>query len=111
MSPWGASRAATALRFARAVLAAGHELPAVYFRGDGVYHVLPGRQADPGAEDLHQAWTGLAAESHVDLWLCSAACARRLPPPEAGVTAPQWRETGLATWLECLAGADRVVAF
>lgn len=110
-SPWGGSLAATALRFLRAALAAGHEVPAVYFRGEGVYHALRGRRADPGTEDHWRAWDGLAREHDFDLLLCSAAAARRLPADQAdGLEAP-WREAGLAEGLGLIGQADRVVSF
>ncbi len=107
-SPWGGSLAATALRFARAAVAEGHAVGPVYFRGEGVYQVLSGRQADPGSEDLSSAWRALAESQAFELLLCSADAARRLPP--GPVTAP-WREAGLGEWFGCLADADRVVSF
>ncbi len=110
-SPWGGSLAATALRFLRALLAAGHEVPAVYFRGDGVYHALPGRQTDAGADDLWRSYAELARAHDFELLLCSAAAARRLPTTGADALEPPWREAGLARGFELMAAAERVVSF
>ena len=108
-SPWGASLGATALRFARAALAEGHTVPAVYFRGDGVYQAQSGRQADPGAESLAEAWADLARAHEAVLLLCASAGARRFP--EAQAFAPPWRLAGLAEWVHWLERTDRVVSF
>lgn len=109
-SPWGSSRSGVALRFLRAVVGAGHEVSAVYFRGDGVYHAMPGRQADPGAEDLSLAFAALAQSQDIDLLLCSAALTRRFAESRAGFEAP-WQAAGLARWVELLQDSDRVVSF
>lgn len=119
-SPWGSSRSAVALRVLRALLESGATVVAVYFRGDGVYHALPGRQTDAGADKLHEAYESLALAHGFELLLCSAAGARRLGPEfaaampvadeEAADTAP-WREAGLARWAELLDDSDRLVSF
>lgn len=109
--PWGASLAGVALRFLRAALAAGHDVPTVYFRGEGVYQAMPGRRADPGAADLHDAWLALAEAHGIDLMLCSADSARRLPADVMDGLAAPWREAGLAEGLARIGDADRVVTF
>lgn len=108
-SPWGSGRSAVALRFVRAALDADHELSAIYFRGDGVYHAVPGQQADPGAEDLTNAFAKLAQSHGTELMLCTAALMRRFPNTHE-VSLP-WRAAGLAQWVGLLEEADRVVSF
>lgn len=99
-----------ALRFLRATLDAGHKVSAVYFRGDGVYHAMPGQQADPGAEDLSMAFAALAQSQSIGLLLCSAALTRRFPARQASFESP-WEPAGLARWVELLGESDRVVNF
>jgi len=110
-SPWGASLGGTALRFLRAALAAGHAVPVVHFREDGVYHVLPGARTDPGAEDLYRGWVELAGAHDTTLALCSAASARRLPADATAALEAPWRVAGLAEWVGWLDSCDRVVRF
>ena len=109
-SPWGSTRSLLALRFLRASLAADHTVSAVYFRGEGVYHGLAGRQSDPGAEDLPRAYQTLASDNNLNLLLCSAAVSRRFPTDFSGSSAP-WQLAGLAQWVELLEQSDRVVTF
>lgn len=106
-SPWGSARAVTALRIARAALGAGHELPTVLFRGEGVYNVIGGTIADPGTPELARSWSDLAGEAGTELMVCQASARRRLSAP---VTSP-FREAGLVEFNDRLAQCDRVVTF
>lgn len=110
-SPWGASLGATALRFARAACGEGHAVPAVYFRGDGVYQAQAGGQADHGAEHLADAWAEFAHTHDTALLLCAAAGARRFSAAQAEALVPPWRLAGLAEWVDWLERTDRVVGF
>ncbi|WP_150865063.1 DsrE family protein [Marinihelvus fidelis] len=110
-SPWGSTLAHTAMRFARAALAAGAPLAAVYFQGDGVYNAWSGRARDAGAADLAAEWASLARQHDVDLLLCSAAAARRWDDAvEAAVPGP-FRPAGLAEVVERMGESARVVSF
>lgn len=104
-SPWGSTRAVTAFRLARAVLAAGHEIPAVFFRGEGVYNALGGTVADAGTPELAPSWSELAGDGKSDLMVCQASVRRRLNAP---VKSP-FREAGLVEFNDRLAGCDRLV--
>lgn len=106
-SPWGTALAATALRLARAVLAEGHELDAVFFRGEGVYNALQGTAADPDTPDLAQSWSNLAEKEGTELLVCQSSSKRRLNAP---VAAP-FREAGLVEFMDRMTGSDRVVTF
>jgi tRNA 2-thiouridine synthesizing protein D len=110
-SPWGSTVSNTACRFLRAALAQGVEVPAVFFQGDGVYHAEPGRQTDPGAQDLHHEFARLARENQIDLMLCSAAAARRLSAGTIAELPMPYREAGLGEWLALLSRFERVVSF
>lgn len=110
-SPWGSSLANTAARFAAAVLADGHQISAVYFHGDGVYNALPGRETDAGAIDLAAEWGRLADRHGVELLLCSAAAARRLPRRVTEFLPAPFRDAGLAEMLDWAWRCDRVVSF
>ena len=104
-SPWGSSLGTAALRLLRALRADGQEMLAVYFRSEGVYHALSGRNTDSGSPDLHREWLKLA-EQGVPMLVCSASAQRRLPD------SPQrpFAETGLAQLAELTLAADRVVS-
>jgi len=108
-TPWGSSLASAALRFVRAALRQGLEVPAVFFSGDGVYHALPGRMSDSGQEKPAEAWMTLAGQE-IELLLCSSAAARRLDGIPAE-TASAFREAGLARMWALASDCDRVVNF
>ena len=106
-SPWGATLPVAALRLARAMASEGHEIDAVFFRGDGVYNARRGRGSDSGTPELAHEWVAFSETTGFPLLLCSAAASRRLDSgPGAG-----FREAGLAEVLERMAGCDHVVAF
>lgn len=110
-SPWSASLASAALRFAKAALAQKLELTAVFFRNDGVYHALPGAATDAGAADLHREWRELAATGATELLCCSAAVARRFGTDALPADSQCFRMAGLVEVLDRMQGCDRVVTF
>ncbi|WP_022952322.1 sulfurtransferase complex subunit TusD [Leucothrix mucor] len=67
----------TALQFARAALAKGHEIFRVFFYHDGVNNGT--RLSVPPRDDrqVQQAWSDLAKEHNLDLVICIAAAQRR----------------------------------
>jgi len=106
-SPWGSTLGVSALRLARAMLAAKAQVAAVFFRGDGVYHAQPPRAVDNGTPDLCREWQALADPAGIPLLLCSSAAGRRLQEAPAGA----YREAGLVELMEIMACSDRVVSF
>ena len=106
-SPWGSTLAATALRVAQAILQAGHDLQAVFFREEGVYNAISGTLADGGLPEAAQAWSDVAEQAGTALLLCQSSVQRRLE------TTPgePFRETGLVAFLDQLESCDRVVTF
>lgn len=74
---YGTQQASSALQFARALLAAGHELVSVFFYREGVYNA--NQLTSPASDefDLVRAWQALNQEHGVDLHICVAAALRR----------------------------------
>jgi len=99
----------TPLAFAREALAQGHQVIQIFFQADGVHHANR-LAAPPQAEGNAIAeWSRFAAESKVELTMCSTAGLRR-GVREANL-APGFRISGVGQWLEAAAAADRVVVF
>lgn len=109
-SPWGASLSSAALRFVRAVLDEGHAVPAVFFKDDGVYHVLGGRLSDDGLPRPLNAWQSISGQG-TRLLVCSAAAARRLDAKAAEISGGAFQEAGLAQLWDLASRSDRVVIF
>lgn len=108
-APFSHQAAASALAFAQAVLARGHELLRVFFYFDGVQNA--NRLAAPAAEagNLVRGWSALAEEHGVELVVCIAAGLRR-GVREANL-APGFRISGLGQLVEAASEADRLVTF
>lgn len=110
-SPWGTSASTAAWRCARALVAAGEVLDAVFFNGDGVYNALPGAMADGGKPGPQASWAALAGASGARLLVCSAAAGRRIDSPTQAALPAPFSVVGLAALLERMDACDRVVAF
>lgn len=120
-APWGSDAPATALRFARAALAAGHSVRRVFFHGDAVG--IANRHATPpqDEEDWARAWVEFARRHDVPLTVCVASAARRGVVAEDGTTRPDaaggaslrdgFELGGLGQLIEAMDGADRTVTF
>jgi sulfur relay (sulfurtransferase) complex TusBCD TusD component (DsrE family) len=109
-SPWGSARSTLAWRFARAALHGGDEV-AVFFHDDGVYNALPGDLSDDGLESPQSCWQRLSAEQGVDMMLCPAATARRLPAARLEGLPASYQQVGLAGMLERMGRFERLVSF
>lgn len=74
---YGTQQASSALQFARALLAAGHDLVSVFFYREGVYNA--NQLTSPASDefDLVRAWQSLHQEHGVALHICVAAALRR----------------------------------
>lgn len=107
--PQGRQAPDTALAFATAVLARGHELCRVFFYGDGV--LTANRLSAPPADERHPGrdWSRLAARHGVDLVVCANAAVKR-GIREANL-APGFRISGLGQLAEAMVAADRLVTF
>ena len=110
----------TALQFARAVLAQGHEIFRIFFYHDGVNNGT--RLSVPPADDrlLQKEWSELSKEHDLDLVLCIAAAQRRgiMDEDEAkrqGLDANNiiegFRISGLGQLIEAAIQSDRLMVF
>ena len=110
----------TALHFARAAIAKGHEVIRVFFYHDGVNNGT--RLSVPPRDDrqVQQGWSELAKQHDLDLVICIAAAQRRgiTDANEAkrqGLDADNllegFRISGLGQLVEGSVEADRTVVF
>ncbi len=110
----------SALQFARAVLAQGHEIFRVFFYHDGVNNGT--RLSVPPADDrlLQKEWSELSKKHDLDLVLCIAAAQRRgiMDASEAerqGLDANNiiegFRISGLGQLIEGGIQSDRTIVF
>lgn len=109
-----------ALQFARAALAAGHQVPRVFFYGDGAAHgnalLLPPQDEANVARD----WAVLAEAHDIELVVCIAAALKR-GVMDADTAAREEREvanladgyviSGLGQLAEAMIEAERLVSF
>ncbi len=118
--PYTHQAADTALQFAKAALAKGHEIFRVFFYHDGVNNGT--RLGIPPQDDrnLTVQWSELAGQHGLDLVVCIAAAQRRglLDENEAKRQgkdshniAPGFRISGLGQLIEAGIQADRLVVF
>ena len=73
---YGTQQASSALQFAHALLAAGHELVSVFFYREGVYNANQFTSPASDEFDLVRAWQTLNETRGVAL-RCAPRCARR----------------------------------
>lgn len=119
-APYSSEASATALRFARAALAAGHTLHRVFFYHDGV-HAASGIAVPPQDEPSPQAgWIELSADHGVELAVCIAAALKRGLVNEeeraryeltAANVHPAFAVVGLGQLVEAIGTTDRFVTF
>lgn len=119
-APYSTQSSHSALRFARALVARGHQLEAVFFYHDGVHNAA--RLMTPPQDEPHlgDGWQQLHTEHGVVLQVCIAAALRRglLDEQEAfrhgkqgdSVVAP-FELTGLGQLVELGLNCDRLVTF
>ena len=119
-APHSAESAASALRFARAVLAEGHELYRVFFYCDGVHNGSSLAAPPQDEPDLLTQWQTLQEEHQLDLVVCIAAAqrrgllseseAQRLERPAANL-ADGFELAGLGQLADAVVQSDRLVTF
>lgn len=118
--PYQHQSADSALQFARAVLAQGHEIFRVFFYHDGVNNGT--RLSVPPADDrlIQKEWSELSKEYHLDLVICIAAAQRRGIMDEneakrhnlgAYNILEGFRISGLGQLVEAGIEADRTIVF
>jgi len=119
-APYSSEGCLSALRFAEAVIAEGHELVRVFFYHDGVYAanlLISPPQDEP---DIGSMWQNLAGEHELDMVACIASCLRRGIVDEteaarhdkpAANLRPGFTISGLGQLIDATINADRVVTF
>jgi len=107
-SPDNGQSSLRALKFANTALQQGHEIPRVFFYGDGT---LNGHCNSP----LAALWQEAAANSKTELILCSTSAEKRgvLPQKgnESGTLAPGFEPSGLGQLLDASLQSDRLITF
>lgn len=112
--------ARSALSFAQAVIAEGHQISRLFLYRDAV-HLASGLGVQPQDEsDIAAQWRQFIEEQQLDGVVCIAAAlrrgvlnadeARRWERPVANTGAP-WELSGLGQWVDALQTADRAVTF
>lgn len=118
--PYSSQASTSALRFARAAVAAGHTIPRVFFYHDGV-HAASSLAVPPQDEPSPQpGWSELAREHDIELAVCIAASLKRgvvnadeqarYELPGSNVQSG-FAIVGLGQLLEAIATTDRFVTF
>ena len=119
-APYSSQACGTALRFARAALAAGHSLYRVFFYHDGIHAASALRVAPQDEVDDGAGWIALAETHGVELCVCIAAALKRgLVNAEeraryeltAANLHPAFNVVGLGQLIDAAATADRFVTF
>lgn len=117
---YGTQQASSALQFAQALIAEGHELVSVFFYREGVYNA--NQLTTPASDefDIVRAWQKLHQSYGVILNICIAAALRRgvIDEQEAsrqGISVanlqPGFTLSGLVALAEAALICDRVVQF
>lgn len=110
----------TALKFASAVLAKGHEINGVFFYEDGVDHLNQFISPISDETSIKQQWQEFAEQSDVPLMICTTAGNRRgvLGDDDAqdlgftqGNLLVDAKEVGLTELVSLSAKCDRMVQF
>lgn len=119
-APHASEGAASALRFARALLEAGHTLYRVFFYADGIHNGSALAAPPQDEQDLLGQWQELQQAYQLDLVVCIAAAQRRgllseseanrLEKPAANL-AEGFELAGLGQLAEATAASDRIVTF
>ncbi|HKM15410.1 MAG TPA: sulfurtransferase complex subunit TusD [Marinospirillum sp.] len=119
-APYASSAPLSALRFAKAALAAGHTIQRVFFYQEGV--MLANALSCPPQDEINltKAWQTLATAHQLELTICVAAALKRgiVDAKEAarfGLAHHNLAEgfvlTGLGQLVDGMANADRTVTF
>lgn len=117
---YGTQQASSALQFAKAALAEGHEIACVFFYREGVYNA--NQLTSPASDefDLVRAWQSLHDENGVELNICVAAALRRGVTDETEARQlglptfnlqPGFSLSGLGSLAEAALTCDRMVQF
>jgi len=119
-SPFSGQGAMTAARFARCVLARGHNISRVFFLDAGTTNGAAAAVSPQDEENRLQPWVELAEQHELELILCISSALRygMLDDTEANrhekssaTIHPAFTVSGLGQLVDASAGADRLVTF
>jgi|SRR5210317_1663407 len=119
-APIDSQSSATALRFARALLAKGHEIERIFFYRSGVQSANRLALAPQDETNLPLEWQSFISENQLDAVVCIAAAIRRgivnaAETARYGVEGDNLIEaaelSGLGQLVAACAASDRVVTF
>ncbi|MGY5450793.1 sulfurtransferase complex subunit TusD [Agarivorans sp. MS3-6] len=115
---YGRQGSATALNFANALVAQGHQIKTVFFYLDGVSNAMQTGLPASDEVNIHALWLKLKQSSACELLVCSAAAYRRgvITQQDADLNAlgawsmsQHFTMSGLAEMSAAMLGSDRVV--
>ncbi len=119
-APYSSQASSSALRFARAATAAGHQIERVFFYHDGVAVANESIVAPQDELDLPSEWTVLARDHKFELAVCIAASLKRgvvneseqqrYETPSATLK-PGFEVVGLGQLVDAVINADRLITF
>ena len=119
-APYSSQASDSALRFAQALLAAGHTLYRVFFYHDAIHHASS--LCTPQQDEINYSceWIELARNHKVDLVVCIAAAlkrgllnqqeANRYEKPAANL-ADEFTISGLGQLVDAAVNSDRLITF
>jgi len=119
-APIDSQSSATALRFARALLAKGHEIERIFFYRSGVQSANRLALAPQDETNLPLEWQSFISENRLDAVVCIAAAIRRgivnaAETARYGVEGDNLIEaaelSGLGQLVAACAASDRVITF
>ena len=119
-APYSSEGCLSALQFAEAVIAEGHDILRVFFYHDGVYTANSLTNPPQDEPDIGTLWQEFGLEYDLDMVVCIASCLRRgiIDAKEAtrhekssANLRPGFTISGLGQLVEASLNADRVVTF
>ncbi len=119
-APAHAPSSRRALRFAKAVLAGGHQITRLFFYQDGVNNAASTLVCAQDELDIPQQWRAFIQTHQLDAVVCIAAALRRgvLDQNEAqrygrdaAVVAAPWELSGLGQLHDGIQDSDRLICF
>ena len=117
-APYSSQACLSALNYAQAVLAAGHDIVRVFFYHDGVHTASSLIAAPQDETDVARRWQQFGLDNNIELIACIASCLRRgiLDETEskrydkgAANLAPGFTISGLGQLIDASMTADRVI--
>lgn len=119
-APYSSQASYSALKFARAVIASGHQIYRIFFYYDGIQNATALSTPPQDEYNPVQEWQALASEHAIDMVVCIAAALRRglLDADEqkryeksAHNLAPRFTLGGLGQLLDAAVVSDRLITF